>query len=362
MSSITQSLRRIAASQSASARELLTLRLYSSSAIPTKTWSKYKKKPLESPPAPAPPAPPLEPPPPPPPKVWPRPSTIPYQAKAANSLSLIGYVETPVQFETAADGKFWAGTTLTRKASSGSHFFWIPIIFEGDLAHVASSHLKENDLVCIDGQVISDPPPLDASRGVANVQVMVSSVSFVEETKTSKKSVASREQGATLNHSASTKDGGDSALIPWRELLDHPGDWTDYREQKLAGSVKPRHPDFKRNDGSLSLWLSSAPPWVWSQLVGRESDTPMPKSKRGVDSKGDEAWRDLVRNPAKWWDNRVDKKNPRGPDFKHKESGEALWLRGAPAWVRPNLPPLQHKTAKATDGDTGFLDKGLEMF
>lgn len=327
MSSITRSLGRIAA-----ARDLVALRLYSSSTT-AKSWSKYKKKPLEPAPTPSPP-------PPPPPKVWPRPSTIPYQAKVANSLSLIGYVETPVQFEIAADGKFWAGTTLTQKASSGCHSFWVPIIFEGDLAHVASSHIKENDLVCIDGQVISDPPPLDASRGVANVQVMVSSVSFVEDSVSmpSKKAVAAKPEVETVNPVVSTKKGGDSVSIPWRELLDHPEDWNDFRERKLSGSVNPRYPDFKRKDGSLSLWLNKAPQWFLSEL-NLKSDTPTLEPKKG----GDEVWKDLVQNFNKWWDNRVDKRNPRGPDFKHKDTGEVLWLSSAPAWAKVELPPLKHK-------------------
>jgi hypothetical protein len=30
-----------------------------------------------------------------------------------------------------------------------------------------------------------------------------------------------------------------------------------------------------------------------------------------------------------WYDNRVGKKNPKGPDFKRKSDGKALWLRAA---------------------------------
>lgn len=97
---------------------------------------------------------------------------------------------------------------------------------------------------------------------------------------------------------------------------------------------------------------------------------------------GDESWNDLLQNPAKWWDNRLDKvttfsavigfliptslihaildsfywcissfwshqKNPKGPDFKHKDTGEGLWLRGSPSWVLPKLPPLKPKQQSA---------------
>ncbi|GLU10202.1 hypothetical protein SLE2022_270220 [Rubroshorea leprosula] len=344
MNSIARSLVRTAASESAEARKWVILRLYSSSTT-TKQWVRYGKKSSASKSTRSKPPPPPEPDPEPQPlpslapsKEWPKPTTIPYQAKAANSLSVIGYVDSPVQFETAADGKFWAGTILTQKGSSGCHPFWMPIIFEGDLAHVAACHLKENDLVCIDGQVTSDPPPVDATPGTANIQVMVSSVNFVEDSFLSKKSVASLEQGGKFNSSASTKSGEDSASIPWRQLLDHPEEWHDYRKHKLSGSVKPKFPDFKRKDGGLALWLVSAPRWVVSELEGVEFDDPIKKPKHRVSIDiGDDPWRDLVENPDKWWDNRLDKKNLKAPDFKHKETGEALWLNSSPAWVQSKL-------------------------
>lgn len=31
------------------------------------------------------------------------------------------------------------------------------------------------------------------------------------------------------------------------------------------------------------------------------------------------------------------------PDFKHKETGKALWLTDSPAWVQPKLPSLKSK-------------------
>jgi hypothetical protein len=49
------------------------------------------------------------------------------------------------------------------------------------------------------------------------------------------------------------------------------------------------------------------------------SDTAAPKSKKAL-------WQELESNPEKWYDNRVGKKNPKGPDFKRKATGEGLWL------------------------------------
>lgn len=33
----------------------------------------------------------------------------------------------------------------------------------------------------------------------------------------------------------------------------------------------------------------------------------------------------------------------RSPDFKHKETGEALWLSDSPTWVLSKLPPPKSK-------------------
>lgn len=59
-----------------------------------------------------------------------------------------------------------------------------------------------------------------------------------------------------------------------------------------------------------------------------------PAGGGGSDDK-EHLWLDLAHNPDRWYDNRGNKRNPKGPDFKHKDSGEALWLnsRELPSWV-----------------------------
>lgn len=34
----------------------------------------------------------------------------------------------------------------------------------------------------------------------------------------------------------------------------------------------------------------------------------------------------IASNPEEWWDNRENKRNPKAPDFKHKETGMGVWL------------------------------------
>lgn len=88
--------------------------------------------------------------------------------------------------------------------SRASPTLWIPIIFEGDLAHIAACHLKENDHVYIDGQLTDDPP--SETNGQANVQVIVRTVNFVDESP-KKTSIASGKQEGTLSHFSATEKG-----------------------------------------------------------------------------------------------------------------------------------------------------------
>ncbi|KAA8535703.1 hypothetical protein F0562_030706 [Nyssa sinensis] len=289
---------------------------------------------------------------------WPRPSEIPWQTQVANSVNLIGRVQIPVQFQASPDGKYWAGTIISQQDEEGTIFssdsppFWIPIIFEGDLAHIAACHLKEKDCVYIAGQLSADPPPFTISQGQANVQVMVRSINFVQGSSQLKKSFAPcKQEKLVKNHPASvTKEGG-----YWMDLLKNPKQWWDHRENKLNRLVNPKHPDFKHKDSGDALWLDRAPKWVLSELEGLEFDVQLRKTKQVMDKKEDDSWKNLVENPkddswknlvenpSKWWDNRLGKVNVKSPDFKHKDTGEALWLNDSPAWVLSRLPPLKTK-------------------
>ncbi|GJV10985.1 OSB2, chloroplastic-like protein [Tanacetum coccineum] len=378
--------------------------------------------------------------------VWEKPSEIPWQAKVVNSVNLIGQVKIPVQFEASPDGKNWAGTIISQdEASSGeseaitstnfdtvishdeakSHLFdqnsvtqnvndlaqVIPVIFEGDLAHIAMCHLKEKDYVHVAGHLSVDVPPLKLSEVQANVQVMAHSINFVQDSKSSKV-LTDREperwstktsvqednvfsqpplkepdtmyiqphtlfEKSTINGTESfpvhnSKEVGRKStdkrkmLANWRDLLSNSKQWLDNRENKRKGLVKVNYPDFKHKESGDGLWLNRAPPEILQGLGRLEfcahpasggyvqkaasprtptaplqtSSVPSSPHEKVSTSDGD-SWKHLVENPSSWWDNRVDKKNPNGPDFKHKDSRKGLWLVDAPAWAVSSLPPLK---------------------
>lgn len=55
-------------------------------------------------------------------------------------------------------------------------------------------------------------------------------------------------------------------------------------------------------------------------------------------------WQIFFANPYEWWDNRTSKVNPRQPDFKHKDTGETLWLcSDDPPWIQRQLELLDSR-------------------
>ncbi|XP_062021784.1 protein OSB2, chloroplastic-like [Rosa rugosa] len=66
-----------------------------------------------------------------------------------------------------------------------------------------------------------------------------------------------------------------------------------------------------------------------------------------------ELWQAFFANPVEWWDNRKTKRNSKYPDFKHKDTGEALWIEGRnnPPWVKSQLAILDTRMGTANDQD-----------
>lgn len=61
--------------------------------------------------------------------------------------------------------------------------------------------------------------------------------------------------------------------------------------------------------------------------VAAQATTTAPKAGAPSDTSKDGLWADLCANPKGWYDNRTNKRNPKGPDFKNKANGDlALWL------------------------------------
>ncbi|CAM6127849.1 unnamed protein product [Calypogeia fissa] len=66
------------------------------------------------------------------------------------------------------------------------------------------------------------------------------------------------------------------------------------------------------------------------------------KSNYGQTEIVEERWRQFFSDPSQWWDHRSGKTNVKFPDFKHKETDEALWINDQlnPDWVEAQLATL----------------------
>ncbi|KAG8376523.1 hypothetical protein BUALT_Bualt09G0072200 [Buddleja alternifolia] len=425
--------------------------------------------------------------------VWPKPQQIPYQAEVANFVNLIGYVKMPVLFEAASDGKHFATTVISIRNVGESNLLSIPVVFEGDLAHVVACHVKENDAVFVSGRLSAVPIRLVMSESLGKFHLVAENLNLVDEfeknpvervdndvdfnkqlndvirsAKTKDESSPSvgnyvrpsmiadaepepeaklyqksgesvgkkpsvgnyvkpsmiadaepepeakpyqksgesvskkpsvgnyvnpsmiadaepepeakpyQKSGESVSkkpsvgnyvnpsmiadaepepeakpyqksgESVGQKKDGDQILDLWRDLVKNPRQWWDYRNHKSKGLVKERFPDFKQKGTGESLWISTAPKWVLPGIGRLEFDVKDVKPTAVLGGggmkkfgKNDDSWKNLVENPDKWYDNRAKKRNPKAPDFKHKETGEALWVDKLPAWVLSRLPPIK---------------------
>ncbi|GAU15381.1 hypothetical protein TSUD_04500 [Trifolium subterraneum] len=92
-----------------------------------------------------------------------------------------------------------------------------------------------------------------------------------------------------------------------------------------------------------------------AQKMGYEDHEKEKKIEAGDQSGGNRLnsidrlhlWQVFFVNPNEWWDQRKLKKNPNQPDFKHKDTGEALWLKkDDPPWVTRQLELLDSNIAE----------------
>ena len=120
-----------------------------------------------------------------------------------------------------------------------------------------------------------------------------------------------------------------------------------------------------RFGAALDLWKKHAPP----EATAAPAKTSKPKSKAAAKTSGEgnqsDAWLDILANTGEWWDNRTDKKNPKAPDFKAKNTN-GFWAtadsyNGSPApmalWLR-DAPPgfLEALETGQKDYDTSLTD------
>ncbi|EPS61785.1 hypothetical protein M569_13009, partial [Genlisea aurea] len=283
------------------------------------------------------------------------PVEIPFQAKVSNFVNLIGLVDVPVTFDTSSDGVNFTTTVISVRNEGNKGSISIPVVFEGDLAHVVGCHVKKNDCVFVSGQLSLDTKGLfDESFG--KLHLVAENINFAEENEKAPRGNGSPtvEKGAQKKAAGggyTKKPTAEETLALWKDLTKNSLQWWDFRSHKANKLVKDRYPDFKQKVTNAALWLDAAPGWVLPGLAKLEFDVmeihpkkPYPGGERSDKTKAEVnvtyTWKSLLTNPDEWQDYRANKKNPKFPDFKHKETGEPIWLDKVPSWALDKLPPV----------------------
>jgi hypothetical protein len=95
------------------------------------------------------------------------------------------------------------------------------------------------------------------------------------------------------------------------------------------------------NRGAIPRRTAAAAP-SQPPAAAKKPSAPVKKqpAKSAAAAEKADLWREWVDSPDHFWDNRPEvtgkpKPNPRGPDFKHRESGKGLWIdEKTPAYAR----------------------------
>ncbi|CAN6450899.1 unnamed protein product [Victoria cruziana] len=259
---------------------------------------------------------------------YPRPAEIPWQEKVANSVNLIGRVGAPVHLETFPDGSAYAIAILEQKKTPNFPQLWIPVIFQDELAGIAACHLKEDDRIHVSGQLSADSPQIVIEDRLSTVHVMAQSLSFIRENPHGGRTEPLHKRLPHATHLAgkgSTR-GSKISESHWDDFLMNPHNWWDAR----LGKVNPRQPDFIHKESNQGLWLRESSP---SQVLLSLEDSvfcqkleQLDTDKQKVSIFANNLWDDLLSNPGNWVDIRNSKTKTNRPDFKHKISGDALWI------------------------------------
>ncbi|KAJ7540077.1 hypothetical protein O6H91_10G001000 [Diphasiastrum complanatum] len=105
------------------------------------------------------------------------------------------------------------------------------------------------------------------------------------------------------------------------------------------------------NNRFNSHWVRARLPFMLQFQQRKPSAFSTPRGS-GRLVRMEQLWQEFFSDPSQWWDNRLTKKSPKHPDFKHKRTLEGLWVDDLrnPFWVK-------EKMASMTLGHTQCSDK-----
>lgn len=291
-----------------------------------------------------------------------RPEEIVWQKELANSVKLIGRIHRSVDIKYLDSGKIVATTSIrvNRPTSSSqtTDNTVFSVQFWDELAEIAAAHLKKEDRVFIAGSIWVESYSDNDNLQKSTCKVVARDLKFVgADYRNEQGANAGFEEQSVQNLSFAER---------WKDYFDNPHNYWDNRIAKK----NPKSPDFKDKSTGAALWIENrnTPSWVKERLeqAGENLDagsTPDRRSKAATET--EKLWQAFFANPSDWWDNRSSKKGPKYPDFKHKLTGEALWIESyvSPTWVKSQLAALdmKAKTVRAGGGKVDWSSTSKEI-
>ncbi|KAE8704030.1 auxin-induced protein 22D [Hibiscus syriacus] len=225
---------------------------------------------------------------------YPKPSEIPWSKELCNTVHLIGNVGAPVEIKHLPSGKILAWTRLAVRKSP-SDTTWINLTFWDELANTAYQHVEKGQQLYVCGRLVSDTVESDDGKQQTYYKIVVQQINFIERNSSSPASYDRVFGDRKFGNNGANNTGSPMEL--WQAFFANPTEWWDNRQNKVAVQS---HFEI----GSALLLF------------------------------------DVVRNP-------------KYPDFKHKDTGEALWIEGrnTPHWVKSQLEILDSRMSSLQDED-----------
>ncbi|KAG6555831.1 hypothetical protein Mapa_002472 [Marchantia paleacea] len=247
---------------------------------------------------------------------FPRPPLIPWEKDLANAVQLIGNVGKDLDIKYLDTGKIVAKSSLAVKKSAQKNEepSWFELEFWDELAEIAAHHVKKGDQIFVTGRIIVDKV-VTPEATYTRVKVSVSNLCFVEP--------FSGQRRAYVQPNASQND-----------------EFVNTSDNNWSGDVISAAPAQQNwNSQSVSPQQQSSSPLTGTAGKASFEDESLLTEKR---------WQAFFANPSQWWDNRLNKKNPKAPDFKHKSTQEVLWLNSwnNPPWVAAQVAAWEDKQAQ----------------
>ncbi|GAV77719.1 SSB domain-containing protein [Cephalotus follicularis] len=252
------------------------------------------------------------------------PTKISWQNHLENSVSFIGSVARPLRITNTKNGSFGVYTLLRVNNAADSNSFSIRVQMWGRLGKMCMKHLKPNDFIYVSGRLASYAIADDDGKLRYYYNVKAKEVNYV----------AQHLRGPAYQKSQESNSGKIFVAVVVVVMI------TDYLSPICLVS--------KSLLELVQKYLYSVAAKSQILNIGLE------QGEAGMERYEDNLylWQVFFTNPYEWWDNRNRKVNSRQPDFRHKDTGEALWLNpNDPPWIKRQLQLLDSRMAEHGEGE-----------